>query len=114
MDWRMGIGLIVSLGARELFVSTMGTIFALGEVDEESSGLREKLRNEINPKTGKPLFNFAVAWSILVFFVFSLQCTSTLAILKRELNGWKRPIQIFTYMLILPWSASFVTFQLLS
>ena len=114
MDWRMGVGLIVSLGARELFVSTMGTIFALGEVDEESEGLRDRLRKEINPKTGEPLFNFAVAWSILIFFVFSLQCTSTIAILKRELNGWKQPIQIFTYMTILAWCASFVTYQTLS
>lgn len=114
MDWRMGSALIVAFGARELFVSTLGTIFALGEVDEESTTLRERLKAEINPKTGKPLFNLAVAWSLLIFFVFSLQCTSTLAILKRELGGWKMPIQMFTYMSLLAWIGSFIAYNVVS
>ncbi|WP_372654581.1 ferrous iron transport protein B [Halobacteriovorax sp.] len=114
MDWKMGVGLLVAFGARELFVSTMGTIYALGEVDEESSTLRERLKLEKDEVTGEPKFNLAVAWSILIFFVFSLQCTSTLAILRRELGNWKQPIFAFTYMGVLAWVGSFIAYNLLS
>lgn len=113
MDWKMGVGLLVAFGARELFVSTMGTIYALGEVDEESSTLRERLKLEKDQETGEPKFNLAVAWSILIFFVFSLQCTSTLAILRRELGNWKQPVFMFTYMGILAWVGSFIAYNLL-
>ncbi len=114
MDWKMGVGLLVAFGARELFVSTMGTIYALGEVDEESSTLRERLKLEKDEVTGEPKFNLAVAWSILIFFVFSLQCTSTLAILRRELGNWKQPMFMFTYMGILAWVGSYIAYNLLS
>jgi len=114
MDWKMGVGLLVAFGARELFVSTMGTIYALGEVDEESDTLRQRMMNEKDPITGKPIFNLAVAWSILIFFVFSLQCTSTLAILRRELGNWKQPMFMFTYMTVLAWVGSYITFNILS
>lgn len=113
MDWKMGIGVLVAFGARELFVSTMGTIYALGDVDEESTTLRERLKNEKNSITGEPVYSLAVAWSLLIFFVFSLQCTSTLAILKRETGGWKIPIMMFTYMGILGYVGSFIAYRLL-
>ena len=114
MDWKMGVGLLVAFGARELFVSTMGTIYALGEVDEESSTLRERLKLEKDPVTGEPKFNLAVAWSILIFFVFSLQCTSTLAIVRRELGNWRQPLFMFSYMGVLAWVGSYIAFNLLS
>lgn len=114
MDWKMGVGILVAFGARELFVSTMGTIYALGEVDEESSTLRERMRKEVHPITGQPLFNLAVAWSILIFFVFSLQCTATLAILKRETGGWKIPSLMFGYMFVLAYSGSYIAYNVLS
>ncbi len=114
MDWKMGVGLLVAFGARELFVSTMGTIYALGDVDEESDTLRERMRAEINPATGRPLFDLAVAWSILIFFVFSLQCTSTLAILKRETGGWKTPMIMFGYMTALAYIGSYIAYTALS
>ncbi|MCF8058314.1 MAG: ferrous iron transport protein B [Bacteriovoracaceae bacterium] len=114
MNWKIGVGLLVSFGARELFVSAMGTLYALGEVDEESEGLRAKLMAEIDPITKKPVFDLATAWSILFFFVFSLQCTSTLAILKKETGGWRIPIITFTYMLILAYSSSFLIYHALS
>ncbi|WP_417337305.1 ferrous iron transport protein B [Halobacteriovorax marinus] len=114
MDWKMGVGLLVAFGARELFVSTMGTIYALGEVDEESSTLRQRLKMEKDSVTGDPKFNLAVAWSILIFFVFSLQCTSTLAILRRELGNWKQPTFMFLYMGALAWLGSFITYNILS
>jgi ferrous iron transport protein B len=114
MDWKMGVSLLVAFGARELFVSTMGTIYALGDVDEESKSLKERLRSEINPITGKPAFNLAVAWSLLIFFVFSMQCISTLAILRRETGGWKIPVVVFSYMMTLAYVGSFVVYQVMS
>ncbi|OUR96270.1 hypothetical protein A9Q84_07890 [Halobacteriovorax marinus] len=78
----------------------MGTVYVLGDMDEESDTLRQSLLNEKNPITGQPIFNIAIAWSILIFFVFSLECTSTLAILRRELGNWKLETTnfMFTYM----------------
>lgn len=114
MDWRIGVGLLVSFGARELFVSAMGTLYALGETDEESESLREKLKSQVDPVTGKPLFDLATAWSIMLFFVFALQCTSTVAILKKESGGWKIPALSFAYMFVLAYGSSFIAYQLLS
>lgn len=114
MDWKIGVGMLVAFGARELFVSAIGTIYSLGDVDEESSSLREKLVAETWADTGKPVYTLATAWSILIFFVFSLQCTSTLAILRRETGGWKIPIIMFTYMGLLAYGGAFVAYRLLS
>lgn len=113
MDWKMGVGVLVAFGARELFVSTLGTIYALGDVDEESATLRERMQSEINPATGKPVFNLAVAWSILIFFVFALQCISTLAVLRRELGGWKYPAFMFFYMGALGYVGAFIAYHVL-
>lgn len=114
MDWKMGVSLLVAFGARELFVSTMGTIYALGDVDEESKSLKDRLRSEVNPKTGKPVYNLAVAWSLLIFFVFSMQCISTLAVLRKETSGWKIPVMVFSYMMILAYAGSFIVYQSMS
>ena len=112
-NWKMGVGIIVAMGARELFVSTLGTIYALGEVDEESDTLRKRMMSEINPETGKPTYNIAVAWSLLVFFAFAMQCISTLAIAKRETDGWKYPVLMFVYMSLLAYGGAFVTYRML-
>ncbi len=115
MNWKVGVGLLVSFGARELFVSALGTLYALGdEVDEENEGLREKLLAERDPRTGRPLFDLATAWSILIFFVFSLQCTSTLAILKKETGGWKWPLYTLGYTVALGYLGSLFAYNLLS
>ena len=114
MDWKMGVGILVSFGARELFVSSMGTIYALGDVDEESESLRERLMNEKDPETGKPIFSLAVAWSLLIFFVFALQCTGTMGVLKKETEGWKIPLIMFTYMGALGWIGAWIAFNALS
>lgn len=113
MNWKMGVGILVAFGARELFVSTLGTIYALGDVDEESGTLRERLKAEIDPVTGLPSFNLAVAWSTLIFFVFALQCISTLAILKKELGSWKIPTFMFLYMGGLGYIGAILTYQFL-
>lgn len=113
MDWKMGVGILVAFGARELFVSTMGTIYALGDVDEESNSLRERLQNEKDAITGLPVFNLAVAWSLMIFFVFALQCTATVAIVKRETGSWKYPLIQFAYMGGLAWIGAFTAYRLL-
>ncbi|RYZ94780.1 MAG: ferrous iron transporter B [Moraxellaceae bacterium] len=113
-DWKMGIGIIIAFGARELFVSGMGTIYALGDVDEESKTLRERLKSEKDPNTGLPIFNTAVVWSLLVFFAFACQCISTLAIVKKETGGWKWPVVMFTYMTVLAYVGSFLTYRIIS
>lgn len=113
MNWKMGIGVLVAFGARELFVSTLGTVYALGDVNEESATLHERLKSEINPETGLPVFNTAVAWSILIFFVFALQCISTLAILRRELGSWKTPAFMFLYMGALGYAGATIAYQVL-
>lgn len=113
MDWKMAVGLLVAMGARELFVSTMGTIYALGDVNEESQGLRNRLKAELNPRTGLPMYNLAVAWSLLIFFVFALQCTSTLAILKKETESWKIPLFMLSYMTLMAYGGSFIAYHLL-
>ncbi len=114
MDWKIGVGLLAAFGARELFVATMGTIYALGDVDEKSNSLTERLLSEKDPLTGKPVFNFAVAWSILIFFVFAMQCIGTLAVLKRETGGWPIPVMAMSYMGLLAYLGAFITYRFLS
>ena len=112
-DWKIGVGLLAAFGARELFVSTMGTIYALGDVDEESKTLRSRIQKEVDPKTGRPLFSLAVAWSLLIFFAYACQCISTLAIVRRETSSLKYVFAMFLYMGMLAYGGSFITFNLL-
>ena len=112
-DWKMGVGIISAFAARELFVSTLGTIYALGDVDENSTGLRERILKEVNPKTGKPLYNMAVAWSLIIFFAFACQCMSTIAIVKRETESWKYSVYMFSYMLVFAYVSALGTYRLL-
>lgn len=110
-DWKMGVGLLIAFGARELFVSGLGTIYALGDVDEESKPLQQRLKEEVHPVTGQKVFNLAVAWSLLIFFVFACQCTSTLAIVRRETAGWKWPLIMFSYMGLLAYVGAFIAYR---
>ena len=112
-DWRIGISLITSFAAREVFVGTMSTIYSVGDADNTKS-IREKLMSHKNPKTGEAFFTPAVALSLMLFYAFAMQCMSTLAIVFRETNGWKWPVIQFIYMSALAYLASFVAYQLLS
>lgn len=109
-DWKIGVGLVASLAAREIFVSTLAQIYAVGD-PEDFEGLRKALRTEQDPGTGRPVYSLATALSILVFFVFALQCTSTIAVMGRETGTWRWPALAFGYMLALAWGASFVTYH---
>ncbi|MBZ0255421.1 ferrous iron transport protein B, partial [bacterium] len=110
-DWRIGMATLASFPAREVIVSTLGTIFNLGgDANEESQDLLTTIQNAKKPD-GSNLFNLATALSIMVFFALCSQCVSTLAVIKRETNSWKWPIAAFTYMTVLAYIAAFVTYQ---
>jgi ferrous iron transport protein B len=101
-DWKIGIGLITSLFAREVIVGTLGTIYGI-EGDEQSTGLQQAIHHDLST---------AGAVALLIFFAFAMQCFSTIAIVKRETGGWKWPIFQFSYMLALAYAGSFVAYQI--
>ncbi len=110
-DWKIGIALITSFAAREVFVGTMATIYSLGSSADDTDTLREKMAQDINKATGKPLFSFATSMSLLVFYAFALQCMSTIAVVRKETNSWKWPIVQFLFMGFLAYLSSFVVYQ---
>lgn len=112
-DWKIGIALVTSFAAREVFVGTMATIYSIGSKEDEFS-VRQRMALEVNPKTGEKVYNQATSWSLLLFYVFAMQCMSTLAVVRRETNSWKWPIIQFVFMTGLAYIASFVAYQLLS
>jgi ferrous iron transport protein B len=110
-DWRIGTAALAPFPAREVVVATMGTIYNLGEKRSEApTGLRQKLRRVTWPD-GRPVFNIAVALSIMVFFALCCQCGATLAAIKRETNSWRWPAFTFTYMTVLAYFAALITYQ---
>jgi ferrous iron transport protein B len=114
-DWKIGIALITSFAAREVFVGTMSTIYSLGgEVDDENATIKNRMRAEINPETGKPLYDAALGFSLLIFYAFAMQCMSTLATTYRETKSWKYPAIQFLYMTTLAYLSAFIVYQLLA
>jgi len=113
-DWKIGIALIASFAAREVFVGTLATIYSVGNDDENNTTIKQRMGAEINQDTGEKLFNFPVGMSLLVFYAFAMQCISTLAIVKRETNSWKWPILQLLGMGALAYIAAFITFSILS
>ena len=112
-DWKIGIALITSFAAREVFVGTLATIYSVEADDENTTTIKQKMAAEVN-ETGGKLFNFPVGMSLMVFYAFAMQCMATLAIVKRETKSWKWPlIQLFG-MGLLAYVASFLTYQILS
>ena len=101
-NWKLGIGLITSLAAREVIVGTLGTIYGI-EGDEQSAGLQQAIHHDLSA---------AGAVALLVFFAFAMQCFSTLAVVKRETGGWQWPAFQFSYMLVLAYSGSWVAYHL--
>jgi len=109
-DWKIGVGLVGSFAAREVFVATMGVVYGLGEVDEESGSLRDRIRAEEWPD-GRSVYSPLVGLSLMVFFAFAAQCMSTLAAVRRETRSWRWPVFMVVYMNVLAWVASFVVYQ---
>lgn len=111
-DWKIGIALITSFAAREVFVGTMATIYSVGSSDDEAT-IREKMAAEKDPVTLKPRYDMATSLSLLIFYVFAMQCMSTLAVTKRETKGWKWPAIQFFYMGAMAYIGSLFVYQLL-
>jgi len=109
-DWRVGIALVTSFAAREVFVGTMATLFSVGE-DEEGMMLRDKLK-AAKKEDGSSLFTLATGLSLMVFYLFAMQCMSTLAIVKRETKSWKWPLLQLVYMTALAYVMSFIVYQI--
>jgi ferrous iron transport protein B len=110
-DWRIGIALITSFAAREVFVGTMATLYSVGENDEGLL-LRDKLHSA-KKQDGTPLFTLATGISLMLFYLFAMQCMSTLAVVKRETKSWKWPVIQFTYMTAIAYVMSLIAYQLL-
>ncbi|MDQ3907508.1 MAG: ferrous iron transport protein B, partial [Acidobacteriota bacterium] len=115
-DWQMGIGLISSFAARETLVSTLSIVYNVGDDegggkgDKQSDSLIEAVRNAKRPD-GTPAWTPLVAVSMMVFFVLACQCMSTVAVVRRETNSWRWPLFMVSYMLVLAYVASFITYQ---
>lgn len=111
-DWKIGIAVITSFAAREVFVGTLATIYSVGDSGNDTT-IKKKMSEEIDPYTGKKVFNFATGISLLLFYAFAMQCASTIAITKKETNGWKWPmIQLFG-MTGFAYILAFIAYQLL-
>ncbi|MBM4359894.1 MAG: ferrous iron transport protein B [Deltaproteobacteria bacterium] len=108
-DWKIGVGLIGAFAAREVFVSTMGLVYGIGDANEGSEPLRAKMRAESNG--GKPAYSPLVGLSLMVFFALACQCMSTLAVVKRETRSLRWPAFLFAYMTALAYGMSFLVFQ---
>ncbi len=102
-NWKIGVGLIASLAAREVIVATMGTIYGM-EGDYKNEGLQQAVRHDLTP---------GGAVALLVFFAFAMQCMSTVAVVRRETGGWKWPAIQFAYMTSLAYAGAFVANQLI-
>jgi len=112
-DWKIGVGLVTSLLQREMFVSTMGTIYNIqGSQDKAGSvSLKERLQADIDPATGKQLFTPLTGICLMIYYVFAMQCLSTVAIMKRETNSWKWPLFQLAYMTALAYLVTFVVYR---
>ena len=102
-NWKIGIGLISSLAAREVIVGTLGTIYGMEGSDEHSRDLQQALRKDLTP---------GGAAALLIFFAFAMQCMSTIAVVRRETGGWKWPLVQFTYMTVLAYVGAFLAYHI--
>lgn len=111
-DWKIGIAIISSFAAREVFVGTLATIYSVGGSDNETT-IKNKMQAEIHPETGLKVFNFATGISLLLFYAFAMQCASTIAITKKETNSWKWPLGQLIFMSTFAYLVALIAFQIL-
>lgn len=112
-DWKMGIGIVASFAAREVFVSTMSTVYNVASADDSEAGvsnLAQTLKEQTHPD-GTPVYTTLTGVTLMVFYVFALQCVSTVAVVRRETNSWKWPLFQWFYMGLLAWGLAFLTYQ---
>ena len=111
-DWKIGIAIISSFAAREVFVGTLATIYSVGGSDNEAT-IKSKMATEVNPQTGVKIFNFASGISLLLFYAFAMQCASTLAVTKKETNSWKWPLGQLIFMSGFAYIVALLAYQIL-
>ena len=111
-DWKIGIAVISSFAAREVFVGTLATIYSVGNSDSEET-IKEKMKEEVHPESGKKIFNFASGVSLLLFYAFAMQCASTLAVTKKETNSWKWPLAQLIFMSSFAYLVALLAYQTL-
>ena len=112
-DWKIGIAVVSSFAAREVFVGTLATIYSVGSHSEEETTIKNKMAAEVHPLTGEKIFNFATGISLLLFYAFAMQCISTLAIVKKETNSWKWPIIQLVFMSGFAYITALIAYQVL-
>lgn len=112
-DWKIGVAVVSSFAAREVFVGTLATIYSVGSHSEEETTIKNRMDAEVHPITGKKIFNFATGISLLLFYAFAMQCISTLAIVKKETNSWKWPIIQLVFMSGFAYITSLIAYQFL-
>jgi len=110
-DWKIGIAVLTSFAAREVFVGTLATIYSVGNDEEDT--IKNRMAAEVDPQTKKPLFNFASGISLLLFYAFAMQCMSTLAVVKRETNTWKWPAAQLVFMSVFAYIVALIAYQIL-
>lgn len=112
-DWKIGIAIITSFAAREVFVGAIATIYSVGADAEDENTIKSRLQDEINPDTGEPMFTPALAFSLLIFYAFAMQCMSTLAVVYKETKKIKWPLIQLVYLTGLAYISAFLTYNLL-
>ena len=110
MDWQIGVGIIGAFAAREVFVSTLGVVFGIGDADEQNKPLRRALQ-DAKHEDGTPVMTPLSGVSLMIFFLLACQCMSTIAVVKRETDSWKWPAFLFSYMTVLAYVGSLVVYQ---
>lgn len=112
-DWKMGISLLTSFAAREVFVGSLATIYSVHQQDDDPKPLIDRMKKE-HYANGTPVYTLASGVSLLVFYVFAMQCMATLAVVKRETKSWKWPLIQLGYMGVLAYLGAFIAYQILS
>ncbi|MDQ3073178.1 MAG: hypothetical protein M3Q97_07960 [Bacteroidota bacterium] len=112
-DWKIGISLVTSFAAREVFVGTMATLYGMEDDESDFSSLKKNMLSDINPATGKPVYTFATVVSLLLFYVFAMQCMSTIAVTYKETGSWKWPLVQFGALTGAAYLFSFIAYQVL-
>ncbi|MFN5704996.1 MAG: nucleoside recognition domain-containing protein, partial [bacterium] len=112
-DWKIGIALITSFAAREVFVGTMATIYSVESDNENLETVKQKLSAATNAKTGLPTFTLATSLSLMIFYAFAMQCMSTIAVVYRETKSWKWPMIQLVYMTVLAYVSAFVVYAMM-
>ncbi len=111
-DWKIGIALLTSFAAREVFVGTMATIYNAND-SENTDTLRNKIQNEKDELTQAPIYSYATCWSLLIFYAFAMQCMSTMAVVKRETNSWKWVFIQLAFTTFMAYFGAFAAYHLL-